>query len=121
LLNYRERFRAEFKPAFEAWLKLDPENNPDTPSPFALPEHAPAQFSDAVSAEEEANQAAERFQYANNTSTAYVRNTLFTAMALFFGGIAGRFEYRPVRFGMLALAGLMLLIGIDNVILMPKI
>ena len=88
MLNYRERFRAEFKPAFEAWLKLDPENNPDTPSPFALPEHAPAQFSDT---------------------------------ALFFGGITGRFEYRPVRFGMLALAGLMLLIRIDNVILMPKI
>jgi hypothetical protein len=50
-----------------------------------------------------------------------VRNTLFTAMALFLGGIAGRFEYRPVRFGMLALAGLMLLIGIGNAIALPKI
>jgi hypothetical protein len=50
-----------------------------------------------------------------------VRNTSSTAMALFFGGIAGRFEYRPVRLGMLALAGLMLLIGIGSAILMPKI
>jgi hypothetical protein len=38
----------------------------------------------ADKAEEAANQAAERFQYANDTSTTYVRNTLFTAMALFF-------------------------------------
>lgn len=118
---YRERFRAEFKPAFEAWLKLDPANNPDVSSPFALPEYAPTVWAEADKAEEAANQASERFQYANDTSTAYVRNTLFTAMALFFGGIAGRFEYRPVRLGMLCLAVLMLLIGIGNAIAMPKI
>lgn len=119
--HYRERFTAEFKPAFEAWLKLDPANNPGAPSPFALPEYAPATWAAADKAEEAANQASERFQYANDTSTAYVRNTLFTAMALFFGGIAGRFEYRPVRIGMLALAILMLLIGIGNALAMPKI
>jgi hypothetical protein len=118
---YRERFSAEFKPAFEAWLKLDPANNPDAPSPFALPEYASTVWAEADKAEEAANQASERFQYANDTSTAYVRNTLFTAMALFFGGIAGRFEYRPVRLGMLCLAVLMLLIGISNAIAMPKI
>jgi hypothetical protein len=50
-----------------------------------------------------------------------VRNTLFTAMALFFGGIAGRFSYRPVRLGMLALAALMLLIGMANAITLPRI
>lgn len=118
---YRERFPTELKAAVEAWLKLDPVNNPDTPSPFTLPEYGLRVWTEGNKAEAAANQAAERFQYANDTSTAYVRNTLFTAMALFFGGIAGRFEYRPVRLGMLALAGLMLLIGIGNVIAMPKI
>ena len=118
---YRERFPAELESAFEAWLKLDPANNPDAPSPFTLPEYAPRVWAAADKAEEAATQASERFQYANDISTAYVRNTLFTAMALFFGGIAGRFEYRPVHLGMLALAALMLLIGIGNAITMPKI
>lgn len=119
--HHRERFPASLKPAFEAWLKLDPTNNPDVASPFEMPEYAPKAWADVDKAEAAANQASERFQYANNTSTAYVRNTLFTAMALFLGGIAGRFEYRPVRFGMLALAGLMLLIGIGNALALPKI
>jgi hypothetical protein len=118
---YSERFPAELKSAFEAWLELDPANNPDAPSPFALPEYAPKAWAAADEAEAAANQAAERFQFANDISTAYVRNTLFTAMALFFGGIAGRFSYRPVRLGMLALAALMLLIGMANAITLPRI
>lgn len=40
---YRSRFREEFKPAFEAWVALDPLNNPETPSsPFAMTEYTPA-------------------------------------------------------------------------------
>ena len=68
-----------------------------------------------------ANTAAERFQFANDASTAYVRVTLFTALTLFLGALAGRFAYRPLRYGMLGLAGLMLLIGIVNALALPKI
>lgn len=118
---YRARFSTDLTPAFEAWLKLDPLNNPDVPSPFTLPEYSPSNWAKAAEAEESANQASERFQYANDTSTAYVRNTLFSAMALFFGGIASRFGFRPVHLSMLALAALMLVIGLGNVLAMPKI
>ena len=119
--SYRARFRADFIPAFEAWLKLDPENNPGAPWPFELPEYAPKQIAKADAAEGEASAASERFQFANDTSTAYVRNTLFTATTLFLGALAGRFAYRPVRYGMLALASLMLVIALVNVAALPKI
>ena len=119
--SYRARFRADFIPAFEAWLKLDPENNPAAPWPFELPEYAPRQIANAYAAEVEASAASERFQFANDTSTAYVRNTLFTATTLFLGALAGRFAYRPVRYGMLALASLTLLIALVNAAALPKI
>ena len=119
--HLRVRFRAEFTPAFEAWLKLDPEHNLSAPSPFELPEYAPRAFASADAAETAADKAAERFQFANDASTAHVRVTLFTALTLFLGALAGRFAYRPVRYGVLGLAGLMLLIGIVNALALPKI
>ena len=37
---YSERFRPEFRPAFDAWVATDPLTNPDAPpTPFAMPEY----------------------------------------------------------------------------------
>src|SRR5262245_51968577 len=36
---YRQRFRDEFQPAFEAWIATNPRTNPDAPhTPFEMPE-----------------------------------------------------------------------------------
>ena len=38
---YEQRFRDEFKPAFRAWLRTDPFDDPSAPpSPFAMPEYS---------------------------------------------------------------------------------
>ena len=37
---YKDRFRPEFRPAFDAWLATDPLTNPDAPpTPFAMDEY----------------------------------------------------------------------------------
>ncbi len=37
---HESRFRPDFRPAFDAWIALDPLNNPDAPpSPFLMPEY----------------------------------------------------------------------------------
>ena len=47
---YEKRFRPEFKPTFEAWLALDPFNNPNAPpGPLFMPQYK-------LSLEEQANQ-----------------------------------------------------------------
>jgi hypothetical protein len=44
-----QRFRPEMKPAVEAWLKLDPLNNPAAPpSPFRMAEYAQAETVEAA-------------------------------------------------------------------------
>ena len=45
---YQARFRAEFKPAVDAWLATRPLRNPDAPlTPFAMPEYKLASAADA--------------------------------------------------------------------------
>lgn len=115
----RNGFRKEFKPAFEAWLKLDPENNPDAGTPFERPEYSLTEYRIADAAETAANAAAEAFQRANDVSTAYVRETLFTAMTLFLGAMAGRFSYRGVRLALLALATAVFVAGLVTALALP--
>ncbi len=119
---YEKRFRPEFRPAFEAWLALDPFNNPNAPpGPLLMPQYR-------LSVEEQANQldaeAAKTFnegQAANQQSDDYVLNTVFLATVLFLTAIAERFEWNTVRAMILALALGMLLFGLFHLFTYPII
>lgn len=116
----RNNFRKDFLPAFEAWLKLDPLHNAAVVrTPFELPEYSLPEYRAANEAEAKANAAAEAVQHANDVSGEYVRETLFTAMTLFLGAMAGRFEYRIARWGLLLLATAVLIVGIVTALALP--
>ena len=97
---YRKRFRAEFKPAFDAWVATKPRTNPDAPlSPFAMPQYKlaatrrptasrrrPPRFPSAL---------AHFIQRADNYSLAVV---LFAA-SLFFAGISTRLRSTDAAHG----------------------
>jgi hypothetical protein len=60
---YLERFRAEFKPAVDAWIATGPLRNPDAPlTPFAMPEYKVEAREEAerIEAEAEASSATAR-------------------------------------------------------------
>jgi hypothetical protein len=95
---YRKRFRAEFKPAFEAWVATKPRTNPKAPlSPFAMPQYKLAATTQADRLEAQAGEASESvgefIQRADNYSLAVV---LF-ASSLFFAGISTRLRSRTTR------------------------
>ena len=114
---YRDRFRAEFRPAFEAWLALKPLQNPGAPSsPFAMAEYDPANRQAAADLQEEAAVLQVEARTAAEQSERYVRNTLFFASALFFIGVSRMFSTNRVRLALEALAGILLLIGIFNLL-----
>ena len=100
---YRTRFRAEFKPAFGAWLASRPLRTPGAPpTPFAMPEYRLAAVAEAarLDAEEEvlAAQARRNIQRSSN----YVLGVVLCAVALFFAGISTKLTTRQLRIGMLA-------------------
>jgi hypothetical protein len=101
---YRKRFRAEFEPAFEAWVATKPRENRDAPlSPFAMPQYKLAASAQADRLEAQAAAASQRvgtfIQRADNYSLAVV---LFAA-SLFFAGISTRLHSPTPRMVVLGL------------------
>ena len=118
---YRERFREEFKVAFDAWVAADPASNPEAPpTPFAMPEYQLASQEEADRLEEEANAILDKGKAANEQSDKYVLNTVILVSVLFFAGIAQRrfrrLEYRMV---LTVLGVAMLVYGLVNIFRYP--
>lgn len=115
-----QRFPIELKEATDAWLALDPLDNPSAPpSPFDMPEYRlPEQ--DTVDqrnqlAEAKFANASEADEYADN----YVLLTVIFATVLFFSGIAGKFQWRVIDGAVLGLGIVALVIGLVMLIQMP--
>jgi hypothetical protein len=95
---YEQRFRAEFQPAFRAWLRTDPFEDPSAPpSPFAMNEYrlAATQAANELSATAEASAELARtyIQRASN----YVLGVVLFATSLFFAGISTRLSSTRLR------------------------
>jgi hypothetical protein len=117
---YEKRFRSEFRPAFAAWLATDPFNNPNAPpGPLYMPEYQDHLTGQADQLESEAAAVFEEGKAAYQQSTDYLLNTVFLATVLLFITIAQRFEWMPVKIMTLAIAAMMLLLGLYRLFTYP--
>lgn len=117
---YRERFRAEFTPAFEAWLATEPARNPEAPpSPFAMPEYQLAATQQSEDLERQASETFEKGKAANQQSDDYILNAVILASVLFLAGIAPRFDWLPVRVVVIVFALVVLGLGLYNIATYP--
>ena len=117
---YRERFRAEFLPAFQAWLATKPATNPEAPaSPFAMPEYQLAAAQEAQDLEQQASNTFEEGKAANQQSDDYILNAVILASVLFLAGIAPRFDWLPVRVVVITVAVIFLGLGLYNIVTYP--
>ena len=110
---YESRFRDEFRPAFDAWIVLDPFNDPEAPpSPLQMPEYQLASEANADELEARADTLFAEGEEANTISDIYTLTTLLFAAVLFFAAMAERFEYFRAQVLLLSLAGLGLVVGL---------
>jgi hypothetical protein len=87
---YRDRFRAEFRPAFDAWLATDPLSDADAPpTPFAMDEYRLEATAEAERLDAEAE---------------------LMAVALFFAGMSSKLRGAGPRKAMLVI-GAVLFVG----------
>jgi hypothetical protein len=108
---YLDRFRAEFRPAFDAWIATDPFSAADAPpTPFAMDEYRVESAAEAerLNAEAEAFSAAVRrdVQRAGN----YVLGVVLFAVALFFAGMSTKLTAPGTRLAMLGI-GCLVFVG----------
>ena len=115
-----ERFREEFKPAFEAGLALAPEGEAPPGTPLDLPEYAPDSREQAERRLAEAEVFADESAKANQTGDNFVLTAVIMASVLFFAGVGTKLKGRPVRLIMLLFAMLLFLGGVAFMLSLPQ-
>ena len=106
-----ERFPPPLRRAADAWLATRPLEHRDAPkSPFDMPEYVVAEVSEAQRSDALAREGYQSARTADAIGDAYTQLTVVFAMVLFFGGIAGKFQWdalnwAAVAFSILALVG----------------
>lgn len=119
---YTERFREEFRPAFNAWLATDPLTNPDAPpTPFAMEEYQLQARADAeqLDTQSEASAAAVRrnVQRAGN----YVLAVVLFAVALFFAGMSAKMRGVGARRVLVVVGGALFLLTLIWIATFPVV
>ena len=89
---YTDRFRPEFRPAFDAWLATDPLTNPDAPpTPFAMDEYQLQARAEAERLDAEAEARPPTVRRNIQRSANYVLGVVLFAIALFFAGMSASY------------------------------
>jgi hypothetical protein len=118
---FERRFLPEFRPAFEAWKKTDPLNNPNAPAgPQLMPEFRSAKTQEAVKLNDQATEAFEQGTRGREYADKYVRATVTLATVLLLIAISQRFKTRNVRVALLAIAVLLLCFPIYHILILPR-
>ena len=117
---YERRFRAEFVPAFKAWLAQDPLLNPAAiASPLSMEEYKPAELVRSNRLERRAHELFEQGREATENTDAYIFTTLFFAAVMFFAAMSLRFDWTAARIAVLVIAGVLMIYGIVRVAGLP--
>jgi hypothetical protein len=101
---YRERFRLEFRPAFDAWIATRPLETPEAPpTPFAMPQYRLAAAAEAERLDLEAEELAAAVRRDLQRASNYVLGVVLFAVALFFAGMSTKLGAPGLRKSLLAL------------------
>ncbi len=102
---FERRFLPEFRPAFEAWKKTDPLNNPNAPAgPQLMAEYRSSKTEEAARLNDQATRVFEQGTRGREKADEYVRATVTLATVLLLIAISQRFKTRGVRVGLLVIA-----------------
>ena len=108
---YVDRFRDEFRPAFDAWMATEPFTSPTAPStPFAMDEYQVAARTEAAKLDAAAEASAAEVRLDIQRASNYVLTVVLYAVVLFFAGMSTRLQSRRLRWVM-TLAGCAVLLG----------
>ena len=95
---YERRFRAEFKPAFAAWLATKPLTNERAPlTPFIMPQYVLAAEEEAERLDAEAEVSATQVRRNIQRASNYILGVVLFSVALFFAGTSTKLTNPRLR------------------------
>jgi hypothetical protein len=105
---YTDRFRPEFRPAFDAWLATDPMTDPSAPpTPFAMDDYRLAATAEADRLDVEAEAAAAVVRANVQRAANYVLAVVLFAVSLFFAGMSTKLHGTGTRIALVAIGSLL--------------
>lgn len=117
-----QRFTDHFQVAFDAWMALDPLNNPDAPpGPFTMPEYQPPGEALAAEADARADDLFAQALENNQRGDDYTLMTVLFALVLFLTAVSQRLRAKVLTSTVIGGAIILLIVGIGFLIAMPKI
>jgi hypothetical protein len=119
---FERRFLPEFRPAFEAWKKTDPVNNPNAPAgPQLMVEYRSSKTEVAAKLNAQATEVFDEGTRARELSDQYVRATVTLATVLLLIAISQRFNIQGVRVGLLLTAMFLLCFPVYHILTLPRV
>ncbi len=116
------RFPEPLNTAFDAWIALDPLNNPAAPaSPFQMPEYQIPELAESNEADARADAKYDEALENNQRGDNYTVLTVLFAIVLFFTAMATRIRSRRSRMGLLIAASTLFVVGVGLLISLPKL
>lgn len=95
---YRERFRPEFRPAFDAWVATKPLETEGAPlTPFAMPQYRLAARAEADRLDQTAEVLAAEVRQHIQRASNYVLGVVLFAVALFFAAMSTKLTAMGLR------------------------
>jgi hypothetical protein len=118
---FERRFLPEFRPAFEAWKKTDPLNNPNAPAgPQLMAEYRSSKTEEAAKLNDQATEIFDEGTKGRQHADEYVRATVTLATVLLLIAISQRFKTRGVRVGLLVIAAFLLSLPVYRILTLPR-
>jgi hypothetical protein len=117
----RDRFREEFRPAFDAWLTSGKPGEIPPGTPFTLPEYSLKTARDLTQVEQNISLKMVDLREASHTSGDYVLTTVFGALVLFFAGIAGKWKWPLISLICLGIAIIFLSMVLYRIFTLPVV
>jgi hypothetical protein len=117
---YAARFRAEFRPAFNAWIATRPATNPEAPpTPFALPQYQLASRQEAERLDQAAGATTAKVLRDLQVSSNYVLTVVLYAVVLFFAGMTTKIANRRLRWILAGIGSLVLVTALAWIATFP--
>jgi hypothetical protein len=118
----QRRFTPDYHVAFDAWLALDPFDDPSAPpGPASMPEYRNPSKVKADRINAEASKTFDEGTEARETGDKYVRATVLFASVLFLVAIGQRFKAHAARLSVNVLAAAVLVYTVASVVSLPRI
>ncbi len=118
---YERRLLPEFVPAFEAWKKTDPLNNPSAPAgPAKMPEYHDVLGDRSAGENNEATEVFEKGTHAREVSDQYIRATVGLATVLFLTAMGQRFRSLRIRAALMGITLLILCVPLWHILTLPR-